>query len=167
MKKVKAFTLIELLVVVVIIGILAALVMLSLNGAIKKSKEVRSKDSVKKTEAAFLLVLHEEGTFERTKMKSMCLNSGSGKDLLQAQLDQIRTNADNKVNLLTSIPLDALGDEIVFRCNQLDNYVIFGKSIYDQAMCWYASDKSTNVSDVKAGKTCAALKSIDLVTGVY
>lgn len=139
MRKVKAFTLIELLVVVVIIGVLAGLVVLSLNSSIKKSKDARAQDSVKKVQTVIALMLQESqtGNFAGTVLTPKC--GGGGQNVLTADF-----TAKDLTKYFSAAPLDAVGYPIQYKCVKASSqYVIYGKS--SSGKCWYVSDATTNI----------------------
>jgi len=135
--KAKSFTLVELLVVIMIIGVLASLVVLSMQSSVKKTKEARAKDSLKKTQTAIvqMQLVYPDMTVGEA------LGSSSG--FADIPVNKIK-GADGSL-LLTSTPLDGLGNPVQMVWNAT-NYVISGKSAQDESKCWYVSDISSNIS---------------------
>lgn len=66
MRKNRGFTLIELLVVIAIIGILASVVLASLNDARKKSRDARRVADIKQIQLALELYFDSKGTYTTT-----------------------------------------------------------------------------------------------------
>ncbi len=66
MKKTRGFTLIELLVVIAIIGILASVILASLNTARVKARDAYRKDELKQIEAALELYYNNNGSYPAT-----------------------------------------------------------------------------------------------------
>ena len=76
MKSKKGFTLIELLVVIAIIGILAAIVLVSLRGAPKKAKDTRVIAAVNQTRAVAAMI-YSDATSYATLCATGTLNEGN------------------------------------------------------------------------------------------
>lgn len=72
----KGFTLIELLVVVAIIGLLASIIMSSLNSARSKARDVKRKSDIKQLEKALEFNYDKYGAY--TQPESMCTDTSNG-----------------------------------------------------------------------------------------
>ena len=143
MKRIKAFTLVELLVVILIIGVLATLVILSLSSSVKKSKDARAKDSIKKVQTALTQKASEStGTLEASFSPAPA-NLGTGLSLTADTL--VSTTGDK---FFTSIPKDATDAAIKIKVSG-DRYAIYGNST--GTGCWYLTASSSNLADPTAG----------------
>lgn len=76
MKKNKGFTLIELLVVIAVIGILASVVMASLNSARMKARDAKRKADMKQIQIALELYYDQVGKY--TVYEDLCSDSSIG-----------------------------------------------------------------------------------------
>jgi type II secretion system protein G len=77
MKKTKGFTLIELLVVIAIIGILATVVLVSLNSARSKSRDARRVSDLRQIALALEMYSSENGGYPAVSAITTCTGSGT------------------------------------------------------------------------------------------
>lgn len=172
MKKLRAFTLVELLIVVVIIGILATFVAISLLSARSKAADAKAKDSVSKIrDAVEILVSANDNGIEAMRTgscnianpaveKGTQITTGSGAGSCNTKF------SDAGAATFKSVPQDAKGEGVrVYSSDTAAGlWVIVGKAsnyVNDTAVdaekrCfYYNSDGDNNMSASKAGNnTC-------------
>ncbi|MEA3452725.1 MAG: type II secretion system protein [Patescibacteria group bacterium] len=93
MKSKKGFTLIELLVVIAIIGILAAIVLVSLRGAPNRAKDARIKAAMNQVRTQAELISAEEGSYGYTEL---CDGSTSLNTTSYDELDVLQSDIANQ-----------------------------------------------------------------------
>lgn len=76
-RRLKGFTLIELLVVIAIIGILASIIIASLNSARQKSRDARRIADLKQIQTALALYFHDHNEYPPTASMSTDLPAGN------------------------------------------------------------------------------------------
>lgn len=107
MRKTKAFTLIELLIVIVIIGILAVAVYLTVSGTRKKAGDANAKNSVSEVQKAVEAFISDT---DANDPGSVIM--GGETTALKPISSVINNLKIGNRNLLTSVPKDAKGGEI-------------------------------------------------------
>jgi len=148
MKKLKSFTLIELLIVIVIIGVLATFVVWSLGSAVKKSKDARTKDSVRGVQTQLTVIAGD-----RQDLRTYLEIGGGFTNVTQNLLKDPLTGEE----LLQSSPLDASGNPVMVEVDNNGNFAIRGSSAVNSSKCWYATNKSNNLSESTASTSCSAV----------
>jgi len=135
-KKVKAFTLIELLIVVVIIGILAALVVLSLTSARAKAKDARAKSAVSDVATAV----------------EMYINDNEGTAAYPTSGSALVGTASSIGSYLKSKAVDATGEAVLYKITSPTQYGVVGLAA--DGGCWYTSSgisgRTNNLSNTKS-----------------
>lgn len=132
-----------------IIGVLASLVVLSLQSSVKKARDARAKDSLKQTQTAIIQV--------QAMSPDLTTLLGAGTDWTDVSdlLDKIVTIPGER--LLSSVPLDGMGNSVQMKWNETE-YVIQGSTTQGDGSCWYVSDKSSNISpQPQSGKRCGSI----------
>lgn len=147
--KAKSFTLVELLVVIMIIGVLATLVVLSLQSSVKKTREARAKDSLKQTQTA---IVQMQLVYPDLTVSGALGTSG---DFVPVPINKI-LGADGS-RLLNSAPLDGLSQPVQMMWNATE-YVIQGNTAQGNGTCWYVSDKSSNISQAQSSISCGSIE---------
>jgi type II secretion system protein G len=109
-KQEKAFTLIELLVVIAIIGILATVVIASLNSAREKAKYARTIQDFKEIEKAFALLYNDLGCYPREGLTTGCSPISTANPTVNAV---IAANIGLE-KYLKGIPTSPLGPEYLY-----------------------------------------------------
>lgn len=141
MKKTKGFTLIELLIVVVILGILAVFVFLTLGGALNKPKDARAKNSI--TEVRKALEQYMIATDN-----SSALNTG-WRAMTSADLTALKSAGVMSFN---QIPKDAQNTTIQIWVKHdgvdpaIGQYAVRAKSTV-AGRCWFVTQRETTGLD--------------------
>lgn len=107
MKLKRGFTLIELLVVVAIIGILASVVLASLNSARTKGKDASAKASLSSMKAQAELAVDSSGNYPST----LCDSSGTLGSLITAVNAQVPTAGAVNCDIPSATPYSAWAAE--------------------------------------------------------
>jgi len=153
MRKVKGFTLIELLIVVVILGILATFVILTLSSATKKTKDVKVKDTIKTVQESLSIMAAD--TTDLAKAFTG-LNVADAKVNLDSNNYRKIRDLEGKV-LLSDIPLDAQNIPLKIHVTNAGDYEISGQSADSKPgdlKCWqYSTLKSANIGSGTADAT--------------
>ncbi len=152
MKRIKAFTLVELLVVILIIGVLATLVILSLSSSVKKSKDARAIDSIKKVQTALSQIQSEQYGKSLTDITSLADYKVAGGAAINISTF-VSTTTDK---FFQSSPKDAADAAIKIHITGADTYNIFGTST-TTGKCFYVSESANNLTASPADKTCTDL----------
>lgn len=128
----KGFTLIELLVVVAIIGILASIVLVSLNSARDKGRDASAKGSMSSMRAAAELIFDNTNSYD-----TVCDTGSQAETLLSAAEDQVGQSGqgacdDNGGSWAASILLRSGGSYCVdsngFAGNRTTSGIVSGTS---------------------------------------
>lgn len=145
MKKVKAFTLIELLVVIVIIGILAALIVLSLSAARAKAKDARAKSAVSDVATAVEMYINDHENIPVGGLApEQARKTGAGSSIA----DYLKSDA-----------VDATGDAVWYKITSATQYGVVGLAA-DGVKCWYTSSgvsgrtNNLSVTTPASGNVC-------------
>lgn len=158
MRKFRAFTLIELLIVVVIIGILATFVVISLNGAQKRARNTNAINSIAEVKDSL-------NTYYGLTNDLGLLNTGNcdaavGAWVNAASCGSILEGAGAKG--FSTQPKDAKGNQIQFRVDDAANGYFLVKGLAaDGQKCWYykrtsSSAASQNLDNIGGGGLAAA-----------
>jgi general secretion pathway protein G len=150
MKRIKAFTLVELLVVIIIIGVLATLVILSLSSSVKKSKDARAKDSIKKIETA-LTQMASEGTDTLVTKIGTALPTSPDFFMTATTL---KSSTDDY--FFSTTPKDANNRPIRLQVSG-NNYVVYGETSAGATNCWYLKPAASNLDLEKSSTACSTL----------
>jgi len=151
MKRIKAFTLVELLVVILIIGVLATLVILSLSSSVKKSKDARAVDSIKKIQTALTQIQSEAGGAGLDTITSL-----AGYKAAAAAIDVSTFKSTTGDKFFQTTPKDATDAAIKIHVTGADTYNIFGVST-TAGKCYYISESNNNLTASPADKDCSTL----------
>ena len=149
MRKIKAFTLVELLVVILIIAVLSGLVIFSLSGTIKKAKDARAIDSIRKVQTAISQMQSESGGAGLTSIEAL------NRYQVQrgAEIDEKSFKSSSGDVFFQTAPKDAGNNKIWIHIISADAYYIYGKSS-SPSKCWYVSESINNLSDPKPEMGC-------------
>jgi len=148
MKKIKAFTLVELLVVILIIGVLATLVILSLNSSVKKAKDARAIDSIRKVQTAIAQIQSESGGAGLTTITALSPYVPASTDISLGTFKSVTGDS-----FFQTTPMDANNEAIKIHVTSDSTYRIFGKGTSGD--CWYISESTNNLTETKANGACS------------
>ena len=122
MKNKKGFTLIELLVVIAIIGILAAIVLVSLRGAPAKAKNARIQSSLNQVRTQAEMIWVDKTTYCDATEPTFCLCSGTALNTTHAtygtELSALQADIGNQQGTL-DLKCYASGDEYCISAGQV------------------------------------------------
>jgi len=160
MRKIKAFTLIELLIVVVIIGILATFVVVSLNGAQKKARNTKAIDAVSKVKGSLETYYGLSGNFALLLGSSGC-SAGNANGTTAKSCSAILEEAG--ATGFTTEPVDAKGDAVKLKVdNTTGSFDVQGLMADSPSSgtkkCWYYSKV------VDAGGVVTVTQNLDSAT---
>jgi len=93
----KGFTLIELLVVIAIIGVLAAIVMVSMSGATDKAKDARIKGDISQLRSIAGMIYDDDSSYADLCTAGAINTSGSGYDTQTGAINTDITDQDGSV----------------------------------------------------------------------
>lgn len=146
MKKTKGFTLIELLIVVVILGILAVFVFLTLGGALQKPKDARAKTALSEVSKA----LEQYKAVNENKLTGICGGVASCTFLDASGISTLKTRLTDGgvMSFQASELIDAQGVSIrITAVESSGNYELRGKSAKTASKCWKVSSVSGTVTN--------------------
>lgn len=129
----KAFTLIELLVVIAIIGILASVVIASLNSARAKARDAKRVSDLKQIQTALTMYYADNGAYPSTSGQIRGVCSGYGGHAVSGATGYIPNLAPTYIPVLPvdPKPTGAAADCIIYNSGGASEYVIANLRSYE------------------------------------
>ena len=150
MRKFRAFTLIELLIVVVIIGILATFVVISLNGAQKRARNTNAINSV--SEVKDSLSTYYGLTNDLSGLNTGTCDAAVGTWVNAYSCGSILEAAGAKG--FSTQPKDARGNQIRFKVTDATNgYFSAAGKAADNTHCWYYNKAASVSQNLDSGSS--------------
>jgi prepilin-type N-terminal cleavage/methylation domain-containing protein len=124
MKNNKGFTLIELLVVIAVIGLLASVIMVSLNSARSKAQDAKIRAELNQVQIAMEMYYDQYGTYMVSG--SGYQNGGQGWFNFQDGVSYVTAVSAKltQLGMLGAMPLDNVPNYMIYLCNNNQQYSV-------------------------------------------
>jgi len=148
-KKIAGFTLIELLVVIAIIGVLAAIVLVSVTGATKKAKDARIIADLSQVRSQAALIYSDNGSYASTCNAAHLLNTSANP--YATALAKLQKDIETQQNQASST--SGTNAQLVCYAGS-EKYCVAAKLVY-KSNKWYCVDAEGYAGEVNSTSSCA------------
>ncbi|MCD6528409.1 prepilin-type N-terminal cleavage/methylation domain-containing protein [bacterium] len=148
-KKNKGFTLIELLIVIAIIGILAAIVLVSVRGVTKKAKDARITADVTQVRSQATIIYDDNGSYASTcNASTHKLNTTDYTTLKTIQVDIEKQQGKPAT-------ADGTNADLICYTSGTEDYCVAAKLVY-KATTWFCIDGTGYAGEITSTSTCVS-----------